>query len=52
MRKVLKDIYREKVPSNKTPTLTESMNINIWVVGTLNQLFTGSSQTEAKFSKK
>ena len=35
-----KDTHREKKPpSNKTPALTESMNLDIWVVGTLNQLF-------------
>ena len=35
----LKDILREKSPSNKTPALTKSMSTDIWVVGTLNQLF-------------
>ena len=34
-----KDTHREKVPSNKTPALTKSMNIGIWVVGTSNQGF-------------
>ena len=33
----LKDIHREKSPSNKTPALTKSMSTDIWVVGTLNQ---------------
>ena len=28
------DIHREKVPSNKTPALTESTIMGIWVVGT------------------
>ena len=28
------DTHREKTPSNKTPALTKSTNINIWVVGT------------------
>ena len=49
--RTIKDTHREKVPSNKTPALTESMNMDIWVVGTLNQLFIGSSQTETKFQK-
>ena len=31
---------REKAASNKAPALTNSMNINIWVVGASNQLFT------------
>ena len=35
----LKDTHREKAPSNKTPALTESANMDIWVVGILNQLF-------------
>ena len=35
----LKDTHREKAPSSKTPTLTKSMNMDIWVVGTSNQLF-------------
>ena len=34
-----KDTDKEKAPSNKTPALSKSMNMNIWVVGTLNQLF-------------
>ena len=34
-----KDTYREKAPSNKTPALTKSTNMGIWVVGTSNQLF-------------
>ena len=34
-----KDTHREKVPSNKTPALTKSTNMGIWVVGTSNQVF-------------
>ena len=34
-----KDTHREKVPSNKTPALTKSINTAIWVVSTTNQLF-------------
>ena len=37
--KVIKDTHREKEPSNKTPTLTKSTNMDIWIVGTINQLF-------------
>ena len=40
---VLKDTHREKAPSNKTPALTKSTNMGIWVVGTTNQLFKGGS---------
>ena len=29
-----KDTHREKVPSNKTPVLKKSMNMDIWVIGT------------------
>ena len=30
----IKDTQREKAPSNKAPALTESMNMDIWVVHT------------------
>ena len=49
---LFKNTHREKAPSNKTPALTKSMNMDIWVVGTSNQLFLKGSYTEAKFSKK
>ena len=39
----LKDTHRVKALSNRTPTLTESMNVDIWVVGTLNKLFVRGS---------
>ena len=39
----IKDTHREKAPSNKTPVLTKSVSIGIWVVGTTNQLFIGGS---------
>ena len=35
----LKDTHREKALSNKTPALTKSRHMGIWVVGTSNQLF-------------
>ena len=35
---LFKDTHREKAPSNKTSALTKSINMGIWVVGTLNQL--------------
>ena len=35
----IKDTYREKALSKKTPALIKGMNIDIWVVGTSNQLF-------------
>ena len=36
---IIKDTYREKPPSNKTPSLTKSTNIGIWVAGTSNEPF-------------
>ena len=33
-----KDTHRENTPSNKTQTFTESVNMNVWVVSTPNQL--------------
>ena len=49
---IFKVTYREKAPSNKNPALTKSMNMDIWIVATSNQLFIRSSYTETKFSKK
>ena len=34
-----KDTRRQKAPLNKTLALTKNMNMNVWVVGTSNQLF-------------
>ena len=36
-------LTRKKVPSNKTPALAKSMNMDIWIVGTSNQFFTRGS---------
>ena len=44
-------IFREKAHSNKIPALAKSMNMDIWAVGTSNQLFIRGSLTETKFSK-
>ena len=46
----IKDTHRERAPSNKTPAPTKNMNMDIWVVGTLNLLFI-RGYTEIKFSK-
>ena len=35
----LEDTHREKVPSNKTPALTNSTSMSIWVVRTSSQLY-------------
>ena len=42
---------REKAPSNKTPALTKIMNMDIWVVGTLNQLFVRVPKLKQIFQK-
>ena len=34
-----KDTHGKKAPSNKTPALTKSMNMDIWVVSESNELF-------------
>ena len=47
----LKDTHRERSVSNKTQALTKSMNMDIWVFGTLNQLFIRGFHTRIKFSK-
>ena len=31
-----KDIHMEKTPSNKTPALLKSVNMDVWIVGILN----------------
>ena len=36
---LVKDIDREKAPSNKSSTLSKCMKMNIWVIGTSTQLF-------------
>ena len=48
---IVKDTHREKASSNKTAALTKSMKMDIWVVGTSNQLFRRGSYSETKFSK-
>ena len=49
---VFQDTYREKAPSNKTPALTKSTNVGIWVDGTSNKLFVRSSLNWNKIFKK
>ena len=45
---MIKDTHREKALLNKTPALTKSRNMSIWMVGTSNQ----GSYTEIKLKKK
>ena len=47
-----KHTHSENTLTNKTQTLMKSMNMNIWVIGTLNQLFKRDSYTQIIFSKK
>ena len=49
-RKRFKDTHREKTSLNKTPVLTKSMNMDIWIVGTIKQLFVRVSYTEITIS--
>ena len=49
---ILKDNHREKGSSNKIQAFTKSLSVDIWLVGTSNQLFIRGSYTEIKFSKK
>ena len=46
---ILKDAVRESKSLHKTEAL---MKMYIWVIGTVNQVFIGSSYTRNKFLKK
>ena len=48
----LKTLTGKKPPSYKTSVLTKSMDMDIWVVGTSNELFIKGSYIETKFSTK
>ena len=48
----IKDTHREKGPLNINSAFTKSMNIDVYVVGTSNQLFLRSSLAETKYFKK
>ena len=50
--RISKDSHREKAPSNKTTVLSKIMNIDIWVVGTSNQLFIEVLKLKQNFRKK
>ena len=47
-----KDTHMASALTNRTQALMRSMNMSIWVISTLNQLFRRGSYTEIKFSKK
>ena len=49
----LKDVQREKAPSNKAPALTKSTNMSIWVVGYIKStLYKGFLNRNKIFKKK
>ena len=39
----------ENAPLNKTQALTKSVNMDIWITGTLNQLLRRGPYTQIKF---
>ena len=41
----INDTHKEYTLSNRTQALTESMNMDIWKIGTSNQLFIRGSHT-------
>ena len=44
---IVKDIHREKALSNKAPAFTNSMNVDICVVGSSKQLIIIGAHTES-----
>lgn len=46
------DTHKERKQWKKTQTFVKSMGIGIWVIGTLNQLFTRVSYTQIEFWKQ
>ena len=46
------DTHRENTPSNKIDALSTSINIYIWAIDVLNQVFIRGSYNQIKFSKK
>ena len=49
---LFKDTQGGKAPSSQTPAIVKSTNMDIWVVGTLNQVFIRGIKTETEFSLK
>ena len=47
----VQDTHTENALTNKTQALTKSMNMDIWVLSILNQLFIRGYYTEIKFFK-
>ena len=44
-------VFKDRAPSNKTLTLSKSMNTDIWVLGTSNKLFTRGFKLKQSFLK-
>ena len=49
---MIKDAHRENTLKYKTQGITKIMNMDIWIIGILNQLSVRGSYTKIKFSKK
>ena len=47
----IKDTHKENTPSNTTETLSESMNMYLWAIGTSNQLFIRGSSPQTMLWK-
>ena len=45
---LVQDSHTENTPSNKTQALTKSTNMDIWLIGTLTQLFIRGFYTRIK----
>ena len=52
MEAAIKDTRRESTPSNKTQAITKIMNMDILLIGTLNQIFIRGSYTQIVVFKK
>ena len=48
---LFKNTHTENTPSKNTQVLPESINLDNWVIGTLNQLLIRGSYNQTKFSK-
>ena len=47
----IKDTHKENTPLNTTETLSKSMNMHLWAIGTSNQLFIRGSFPQTMFRK-
>ena len=48
----VKDTHRKNTPSSKTQVLTKSINLYIWEIGTLQQLFLRGFYDQIEVSKR